>query len=134
MSFSVIIPSRNAANLVACVDQIRLFEGYGCRIIVVDDGLNLTEANNRSGAGCYFCDSGDCLKIPGVKPFIFARNVNLGIKAAGADDVILLNDDALLQSKSGFTWLSGKTQTGEYDIVSATTNLAGNPAQQRARG
>ena len=35
--------------------------------------------------------------LEGVKPFIFARNCNLGIRAAGSDDVVLLNDDALLE-------------------------------------
>ncbi len=32
----------------------------------------------------------------GVEPFVFARNANLGIRAAGRDDVLLINDDCRL--------------------------------------
>jgi hypothetical protein len=31
--------------------------------------------------------------LPGIKPFVFAQNCNLGIGAAGGDDVILVFDD-----------------------------------------
>ena len=35
--------------------------------------------------------------IPGVQPFVFARNANIGIRAAGPDtDVLLINDDCEL--------------------------------------
>jgi hypothetical protein len=35
--------------------------------------------------------------VPGVEPFVFARNANLGLKAAGSDtDVLLINDDCQL--------------------------------------
>jgi GT2 family glycosyltransferase len=39
---------------------------------------------------------------PGERPFVFARNVNIGIRAAGGDDVVLLNDDAMLKTALGF--------------------------------
>lgn len=31
--------------------------------------------------------------VPGVEPFIYARNANLGIQAAGRADILLVNDD-----------------------------------------
>ena len=66
----------------------------------------------------------------GLKPFCFARNVNLGIKAAGNDDVILLNDDALLQSERGFTRLAEAAQAHpEFGVMSATCNNVGNRNQ-----
>ena len=34
--------------------------------------------------------------LPGIEPFIFARNANLGIVAAGNQDVLLVNDDCEL--------------------------------------
>ena len=68
--------------------------------------------------------------IDGEEPFVFARNANLGIDAADGD-VILLNDDALLMSPGGFTtmWRTARASP-EYGLVSATTNVAANPAQE----
>lgn len=33
----------------------------------------------------------------GIEPFVFARNANLGIEAAGRDDVLLVNDDVQIR-------------------------------------
>ena len=114
--FSVVIPSRNIENLGLCVGAIRK-AGEACRIIVVDDGLSLSVFR---GLGIE--------AVLGIKPFCFARNVNLGIKAAGTDDVILLNDDALLVSKGGFTRLAeAAVRNPEYGILSSACNNVGNP-------
>jgi GT2 family glycosyltransferase len=101
MSYSVIIPSRNIANLSACVRQIRAM-GETCRVIVVWDG------DNRSINDWFDDDtneSGRVDVVDGISPFIFARNVNIGIRAAGTDDVVLANDDALLRTPRGFELL-----------------------------
>lgn len=89
--FTVLIPSKNADNVDRCVGSIRQ-QGETCRIIVIDDGLS----RRRD----------DCEYINGVKPFGYPQNMNLGIRAAGADDVILLNDDAELLTHGGFTGLA----------------------------
>ncbi len=90
MSFSVIIPSRNVDNLRACVDAIRA-SGETARVIVVWDGLTRTDFR------ALWVSPDDKLElVRGVAPFCFARNVNIGIKAAGDDDVVLLNDDCLV--------------------------------------
>jgi glycosyltransferase involved in cell wall biosynthesis len=141
MSLSVIIPSKTARNLSACVEAVRKHEP-AARIIVIDDGL------------CGWSDTLDVFRIGGVKPFIFARNVNLGINATREpidvsrmqdvepkyvpapfrDDVVLLNDDALLETPYGFSLLQeAAAQHPEYGLISATTNLAGN-TQQLPRG
>lgn len=125
---SVIIPSKNIANLRPCVEAVRKHESFA-RIIVVDDGL----AEKPEG----------CEVIPGVKPFVYARNCNLGIKAAGADDVVLLNDDAILESELGFgimqeilysqqeiAWIQGTPQLG---IIASTCNNVGNVNQRPRR-
>jgi GT2 family glycosyltransferase len=117
MSFAVVIPSRNVNNLVRCVAAVWQNEP-GCRIIVVDDGLPLEDLKDL-----------DLEIVPGVKPFVFARNVNLGIAATG-DDVIVMNDDALLQTPGGFTALSEQARMHpEFGIISAATNNVGNPNQ-----
>ncbi len=116
---SVIIPSKNATNLKACIQAIRSC-GETCRIIVVDDGIDW-KAVSKDGLEV----------IQGVKPFVFARNCNLGIVAAGRDDVVLLNDDALLTIRGGFSLLQ-KAADGhkEYGCIGSTTNVTGQIMQK----
>src|SRR5450759_1875986 len=100
MSFSVILPSRTAGNLVPCVEAVRKHEPTA-EIVLVDDGLNWSEVD--AGFLCCGIDRDfNFTIIDGLKPFIFSRNCNLGIQACG-DDVILLNDDALLETPLGFS-------------------------------
>lgn len=97
--YSVILPSKSIGNLTACVSAIRAM-GETCRIIVVEDGPDgfLYDTGRLAGLGPIECRHGE-------RPFIFARNVNIGIRAAGTDDVVLMNDDALLRTARGFAKL-----------------------------
>jgi GT2 family glycosyltransferase len=115
-NFSVVILSANPENVVACIHAIVENEPDlpRERIIVVDDGAFPL---SKPFVGIRW--------ITGKKPFIFARNANLGIKAANSD-VILLNDDARLMTKHGFTELA-KRKRG---IVSAAiSGMVGNKNQ-----
>ena len=125
MSYTVIIPSKSAANLDRCVNAL-CEKQPGLSIIVVDDGIEWEEV--RGG----FISCSDFKVIDGEKPFVFARNCNLAIKACnGDDDVILLNDDALLETARGFDLLDHISRThAEFGLISAVTNIAGNPAQR----
>lgn len=93
--FSIVILSKNMENLSRCIESIVRHEPNFPldRIIVVDDGLE--EVFPYPGIR----------KIEGQKPFIFARNANIGIREADGD-VLLLNDDALLETDNGFTMLA----------------------------
>ncbi len=130
MSFSIIVPSRNATNLVACVKAIREAEETA-RIILVDDGI--------AWAGPLFPEleaiqTGDLqiTVVPGGKqPFCFARNVNIGIRAAGEDDVILLGDDGLLKTPNGFTMLALKAAELNCGLLASSCNNVGNLNQHR---
>jgi|ERR1700735_315661 len=109
MGYSVIIPSRNVANLSVCVRQIREM-GETCRVIVVDDGLTCDWQT-------YFRLIGDVEVAKGMEPFVFARAVNQGIRASGTDDVVICNDDALLRTSKGFSILRdqiARTQLFNY--------------------
>ena len=68
-NFSVIIPSCSSRNLIHCMRAVRSWE-LQASITVVDDGLD-----------DYPGPEPDFL-VPGVKPFIYARNINIGIRAA----------------------------------------------------
>lgn len=92
--FHVVILSASVSNLVTCVRAILNLEPELTpdRIIVVDDGARGDAEHQLPGIRW----------VAGVKPFVFARNANLGIIAAGTD-VILLNDDARLITPRGFS-------------------------------
>ena len=114
-AYSVVIPSRKDANLERAIDAIRM-AGETCRIIAVDDGLE----GKPFGAEL----------VAGRKPFIFARNCNLGIGSAYPDDVVLLNDDALLETPGGFGRLSGIARANpDYGVIAAACAYTGNPGE-----
>jgi GT2 family glycosyltransferase len=124
-SLSIIIPSRTDANLGACVRSIRA-AGETCQVIVVDD----FDGPKRFLLACD--EPVDWQE--GEKPFVFARNINIGIRAA-AGDVVLLNDDAMLKTRLGFTALQrAAAARPEYGVVAATCNVVGNRRQWPQHG
>lgn len=115
---SVIIPSRTASNFRACYGAVKQFNEEA-QILLIDDGVEPKPTMP------------DLLSIPGISPFCFSANVNLGIMARAEDDVCVLNDDALLHTRGGFSLLQKAAEEHpEYGIISATTNVTGNPEQQ----
>lgn len=113
---TVVIPSRTLSNVKPCVEAVRELEP-GARIIVVDDGIE-----NAQSLGVEV--------VQGEKPFIFSRNVNIGIRAAGRDDIVILNDDAILKSIGGFSLLKKTAQERpDFGVIGATTNAVGNRNQ-----
>jgi hypothetical protein len=130
MGLSVIIPSKTASNLLPCLTAVHAHEP-AARLLVVDDGVDWDAFRSGIYAGMIEPLWASIELLWASKPFIYARNCNFGIKIAGADDVILLNDDALLQTTGGFTAMQRAAEEDpEYGLISATTNLAGNPAQR----
>ncbi len=124
--FKVVILSGSAANLVPCVRAVLAHEPDlpPSHVVVVDDGAR-EQAEGQLPPLHW---------VPGVKPFVFARNANLGLRAAGTD-VVLLNDDALLMSPRGFTQLSGQVRArAEVGLCSAAVRgVVGNPRQLASR-
>jgi hypothetical protein len=119
-SLSIIIPSKTDLNLGACVRAIRA-AGETCTVIVVDDFDGPTRF-------LLPCDEPVDWQM-GQKPFVFARNINIGIQAA-AGDVLLLNDDALLKTPGGFSAMQRMgAARPEYGLIAATCNNVGNRRQ-----
>ena len=53
-------------------------------------------------------------------PFCFSKAINRGIAAAGTDDVILLNDDALLNTTNGFEQMEKLSHAhSEFGVIAA---------------
>lgn len=120
----VVIPSKDANNLHACVAAIKRHEP-DARIFVVDDGL----ASIPNGVDA----------VQGIKPFVFSRNINIGIRRAVtmAHDylgVVLLNDDAILETPLGFSKLQDVYyEHPECGIIAPASTNTGN-LNQRSRG
>lgn len=116
MNIACIIPSKNPANLAVSVGAVKALDPL-VRIIIVDDGLGPLKT--------------DCTVVSGEKPFIFSRNVNVGIRAANeADGYVILNDDAVLKTKDGLSVLAESANAHpEYGLIAATTNNVGNRNQ-----
>ncbi len=110
MNVKVVIPSALASNLMPCVYSILAMDPDASGL-VVDDGAK--PANDEGFL------SPDWSWVDGVKPFVFARNVNLGIQAAGDADVILMNDDARLLTTHGFSHWAEVMQGRRDTICSA---------------
>jgi GT2 family glycosyltransferase len=116
---TVIIPSKTLSNARPCVEAVRSLEPV-VRTIVVDDGID--DIRNLGEV------------VAGKKPFIFSRNINIGIRAAGRDDVLLLNDDAILKTPGGFSLLQKAAQEHpEFGLIASTTNNVGSN-NQKPRG
>lgn len=111
--FSVIIPSRNTDNVEACVRNIE----PGPRILVIGDELEVEYSAT--------------MIHPGIQPFVFSRNVNIGIKIAGGD-VVVMNDDAVLVYGSLENLMFEAVKIG--GIVSASVRgVVNNPEQIERR-
>ena len=122
MSFSVIIPSARMENLRDCVWSIVNREEMDpADVIVVDDGAGAAGRHQLPPVTW----------LEGIKPFVFSRNVNLGIKASLGNDVIVMNDDSRLESRGGFSALSKVVrESPEVGLASAAIEgFVGNPAQ-----
>jgi GT2 family glycosyltransferase len=124
-----IIPSKYPENLFASAWSVMREDD--ALIIAVNDGARGHNPREFEEALVW---------VEGDKPFVFARNVNLGIKQAlefhrtGAhwvDGVVIMNDDAILRTHCGLTKLMrASLEIPDCGAISATTNVVGNPNQK----
>jgi GT2 family glycosyltransferase len=119
---SVVIPSRTTSNFTVSAAAV-IDREPSARIILVDDAEVGAELTRR--AEFEFISI-----VAGKKPFIFSRAVNMGIAAAGDDDVIVLGDDGILQTPGGFSVLQKAAEKHpEFGVIASTTNCVGNRNQ-----
>ena len=106
--FKVVIPSGTDSNLLQCIKAIKENEPGLTKndIIVVEDGSRTPLTEHL-----------DVTWITGIKPFIYSRNVNLGI-ALAQSNVIVLNDDTRLTTYHGFTnMMNTALDNPEYGVI-----------------
>lgn len=80
---TILTLSRHPKFYQQLTQTIRRHEGTAQGVVVIDGNWGLYRENTWR-------------KVRGVDPFIYARNVNLGLKTIGEDDVLLINDDCEL--------------------------------------
>lgn len=123
-SWSVIIPSNSTVRLRRAVESILISHPDidPAWIIAVDDGAKAEWKSSDP----------NITWVEGKKPFIYARNVNLGIAAAPPDDdIILMGDDCEVMTPLAFFHLQQASQDPKVGIVSAGINgPVGNPLQK----
>jgi hypothetical protein len=146
MNIAVVIPSKTPSNLLPCLQAVGHNEPGAMRV-VVDDGIglpspwpinmpcSLQDAQFESRDGFEEFEGAFEFVVKGERPFIFSRNANIGLRHAfdtGADAVVLLNDDALLETPGGFTMLAEIAAKHEdIGIIAPVTNVTGQPLQMR---
>jgi GT2 family glycosyltransferase len=142
----VIIPSKNFSNVRRCLEALYAAQAAtnskepgsaDTRVIVVDDGIDWNRDADAGPVQILSQPGTELHIVAGEKPFVFARNVNVGIEASRKGSYIaILNDDALLECNDGL-WRMARAMydstahLSPFGVVSAVTNLAGNPAQHR---
>lgn len=136
--FAVIIPSKTMENVRLCMAAVFEHEP-STRCLIVDDGIGNLRLQSPQ-------EQRQVDIVVGDKPFVYARNVNMGIRGAldlpgslmGPPDifmdplngVILLNDDALLRTPGGFSLLAKAAEENpEYGVIASTCNNVGNTNQ-----
>lgn len=112
--FSVVIPNRFEDIIQPLLKSFKQFEPNLSRVVIVADNHSRSYGH-------------DLVKATGQ--FIFSRSVNLGIKYASPDDIILMNDDVkLLQSNTFETLRSIAYGDPEIGIISPQVDGGcGNP-------
>lgn len=119
--YTIIIPSRNENNLRVCLEAIDLNQPRGLKRVLVYD-------NDISGRVRRVCDKYAVASVDGwYQPFVFSRAVNCCIQLRGDKDVILMNDDAVLQTPYG---LDNLHDSGVGIASSSISGFIGNPEQK----
>lgn len=127
MNWTAVIPSARAENLLRSARV--LFDRHpwihANHVVVVDDGA-------RAGAGRFLRPG--TTWVSGVKPFVYSRNVNIGVAKAwemGSDCVVIMGDDVLMLTSGGLDLMARQLlERPELGIVSAAiVGMPGNASQ-----
>lgn len=124
--YTIIIPSCTENNLRVCLEALKSKQpGWRDKVQVYD--------SDPSGGVEKVCNDYGVVRSfdIGLRPFVFSRAVNECMEMAPDKDVIVMNDDAILQTMGGFDRLHFEANVHrEFGIVSsAVLGFVGNPEQ-----
>lgn len=122
--YSIVIPSCTASNLQPCLDALQLQQPGGLLRVMVYD-------TDDTGGVEQVCEDYRVHRIIGYRPFIFSQAFNVCSWLCSKDDIILLNDDALLVTWNGFDKLHAASDT--WQIVSSSVKGTVGGAEQEYR-
>lgn len=115
--FAVVIPSKTLSNITQCVKEISKNTADGeLSLHIVNSGFDVYEfwqtfldVELKCNVWIHIATS----------PFVFARAVNLGVRASNEEVIIVMNDDALLKTPNGLTMLAEAARmNSEYGVIS----------------
>ena len=123
--YTIIIPSCTENNLRVCLEALSKQPGWRDRVQVYD--------SDPTGRVENVCEDYGVVRSfdIGLRPFVFSRAVNECMDLAPDRDVIVMNDDALLQTIGGLEKLHYESAIHpEFGIVSSSIfGFVGNPEQ-----
>lgn len=126
---SIVILSYNIREIcIRCIESIRRNNHPDTyRIIVVD---------NASSDGIYewLLQQPDLVLIRNEENVGFPKGSNQGIKAAGDNDILLLNNDVEIQPNSIFCLRMGLYESAQVGAAGSVTNYAGNGQSVQKEG
>lgn len=122
--YTIIIPTCSEKNIYFCLEAVKNKQPGGLEKVLVydnDPGLGVSAVCDQYGVQSF--------RERGV-PFVFSRAINTCMFSHD-NDVIILNDDAILQQEGGFDRFHNESSLlSEYGIVSASiVGFVGNPEQ-----
>ena len=118
MSFGIVIPNRYPDIIVPLVESLRCFPTDDARIIIVADG----HSNNYGFESIAYEDDHFC----------FSKAVNIGIRALGEHDVVIMHDDCVVLQPDTFRHLERIAHfSQDVGILSPLIKgCVGNPLQR----
>jgi hypothetical protein len=125
MTWAVVVPSRNDAAIVDFVGNLRAShpDVTPDQVVVVDDGLSDHTLSVLS----------DVTIVKGVKPFVFARAINMGAAAEPGRDIAIAGDDVRFLSYNLIDKLAERS-AGVAAISPEIVGPGGHPAQRTHSG
>jgi GT2 family glycosyltransferase len=123
--YAIIIPSKTENNIRVCLEALKSKQPSHLTNVIVYN-------NDRSGGVDNACTDYGVTRVEApLEPFVFSKAVNECMMRCPNYDVIVMNDDAILQTMGGLTRLHIEAGNHpEFGIVSSSVfGFVGNPEQ-----
>lgn len=120
----IVIPTADPENLIKCYNSIKkneLLENH--TVIIINDGNFLAASKDHNS-----------IIVVGEKPFIFSRNVNVGMKKSleKKENLVIMCDDVTLETMNGLSVL--EKESDGYAVVSPSVDGDVGNDNQRNKG